>query len=566
MSQVKSPTATVKQTESTRRDSGICSSVMEAIGETPLIRINQLAKDLDCEVLVKAEFFNAGGSVKDRIGRRMVEDAEAKGIIKPGDTLIEPTSGNTGIGLAMAAATKGYRCIIVLPEKMSKEKVDVLKALGAEIMRTPTEAAYDAPDSHISVAKRLHEEIPNSHILDQYSNLSNPLAHYEGTAEELLRQTGGKIDMLVAGAGTGGTISGIAKRLKEHNPNIQVIGVDPVGSILAEPETLNDNKRLEPYLVEGIGYDFIPNVCDRSLVDEWMKSNDKDSLVQMRALIRHEGLLCGGSSGAAVSCALKAAKRLKKGQRCVVILPDSVRNYMSKALSDDWMIDHGFVDNKIIQTKQYSAWWSTKRLCDVPSVTNNTPLTITSDVSCCDAIAVLKEGGYDMVPVIEDNEILGVVTEGNITNRLLSGRLSSPDTTSVKEAGIIFKSFHEFNMQDQLATVAQVLDHCPFALVTQEQRVVHAAREGEHRVDGPNKRRKLSDEISPAESQDESTVTTAESPTNPSSVGGSKAKLSASCSHHVVKRKVVSAIVTRIDLLEYIAAGEIPVQGRAHQN
>ena len=196
-------TTTIKKS---RRDDGICSTVMDAIGETPLVRLNHVASSLTCEVLVKCEFFNAGGSVKDRIGKRMVEDAEAKGILKPGDTLIEPTSGNTGIGLALAAATKGYRCIIVLPEKMSKEKVDVLKALGAEIVRTPTEAAHDAPESHISVARRLHEEIPNSHILDQYSNESNPLAHYDGTAEEIIRQTGGKIDMLVAGAGTGGTM------------------------------------------------------------------------------------------------------------------------------------------------------------------------------------------------------------------------------------------------------------------------------------------------------------------------------------------------------------------------
>jgi cystathionine beta-synthase len=324
----------------------------------------------------------------------------------------------------LAAAIKGYRCIIVLPEKMSKEKVDVLKALGAEIVRTPTEAAYDAPDSHISVARRLHEEIPNSHILDQYSNLSNPMAHYEGTAEELLRQTqGSKIDMFVAGAGTGGTISGIARRLKEHNPEIIVVGVDPEGSILAQPDSLNDRKRLEPYHVEGIGYDFVPNVCDRSLIDEWVKSNDKDSLVQMRALIRHEGLLCGGSSGAAVSCALQAAKRLKKGQRCVVLLPDSVRNYMSKALSNDWMLDHGFVDNDIIQTKQYSAWWAKKRVCDLPSVNTNTPLTITPDVTCRDAITLLKEEGFDMVPVCEESSrVIGVITEGNLTNRLLSGR------------------------------------------------------------------------------------------------------------------------------------------------
>ena len=242
----------------------IYDSVLGAIGGTPLIRLNRIGSDLPCELLVKCEFFNAGGSVKDRIGRQMVEDAERQGRIQPGDTLIEPTSGNTGIGLALAAAVKGYRCIITMPEKMSKEKVDVLKALGAEIVRTPTEAAYDAPESHISVARRLQHDLEQSHILDQYSNPSNPEAHYYGTAEELIRQCQGKIDMLVAGAGTGGTISGLAKRLREHNPDIEIVGVDPEGSILAVPDSLNDKHRLESYHVEGIGYDFIPKVLDRT--------------------------------------------------------------------------------------------------------------------------------------------------------------------------------------------------------------------------------------------------------------------------------------------------------------
>jgi cystathionine beta-synthase len=246
------------KTKCPRRD-GIYDSVLDAIGDTPLIRLNRVGKaelggNKDIEILAKCEFFNAGGSVKDRIGRQMVLDAEATGRIQPGDTLIEPTSGNTGIGLALAAAVKGYKCIITMPEKMSKEKVDILKALGADIVRTPTEAAFDAPDSHISVARRLQEEVDHSHILDQYSNPSNPNAHYHGTAVEIIRQCQGKIDMLVAGAGTGGTISGIAKRLKEHNPNIIIVGVDPEGSLLAVPDSLNDKHRLESYQVEGTWY------------------------------------------------------------------------------------------------------------------------------------------------------------------------------------------------------------------------------------------------------------------------------------------------------------------------
>jgi cystathionine beta-synthase len=268
----------------------------------------------------------------------------------------------------------------------------------------------NAPDSHISIARKLQRETPNSHILDQYTNPSNPIAHYDGTANELLRQLDGKIDMIVAGAGTGGTISGLSARIKEINPNCIIVGVDPVGSILALPDPLNDPGRLQSYHVEGIGYDFVPEVCHRSLVDMWIKSNDVDSLVMMRRLIRDEGLLCGGSSGAAVSAAMEAASTLDAGQNCVVILPDSVRNYMTKALSDEWMINHDFVDDDVIRKKQYESWWAKKRLCDLEL---NTPLTISSCVNCKDAIALLKSEGFDMVPVTDDDgNIVGVVTEG----------------------------------------------------------------------------------------------------------------------------------------------------------
>jgi cystathionine beta-synthase len=435
------------------RVDGICDSILDAIGNTPLVRLNRIGNDLPAEILVKCEFLNAGGSVKDRIARQMILDAEKAGRIHPGDTLIEPTSGNTGIGLALGAAVRGYKAIITMPEKMSKEKVDVLKALGAEIIRTPTEAAFDAPDSHISVARRLKEELANAHVLDQYANPSNPNAHYFGTGEEIIRQTGGKVDMLVCGAGTGGTITGIAKRLKEHNPDIQIIGVDPEGSILALPDTLNDKNRLESYQVEGIGYDFIPEVLDRTLIDKWYKSNDKDSLLMMRKLIRDEGLLCGGSSGSAVCVALQAAASLKAGQRCVVILPDSVRNYMTKALSDDWMSDLGYVDGDVIKAKNFSSWWAERKVYELHI---NTPLTITSDVSCKDAISLLKNEGFDMVPVLDAEGIVaGVVTEGNMTNRILLGRCS-PDT-SVKDAGVIYKTFHKFSMNDTLATLAHAL-------------------------------------------------------------------------------------------------------------
>src|SRR3990167_7916904 len=266
-------------------------TILQVIGKTPMVKLNRVAKELSCEMYAKCEFLNPGGSVKDRIGAAMIESAEKSGRIKPGDTLIEPTSGNTGIGIALAGAVKGYPVIITMPEKMSREKQVVLEALGAKIYRTPTEAAWDDPDSHISLAKRLNKEIPNSHILDQYAN-----------------------------------------------PEIQIIGADPMGSILGGGEMV------KPYLVEGIGYDFFPDVLDNTLVDGYVKINDKDSFLMARRLIKEEGLLVGGSSGSAVWAALQAAKRLKKGQRCVVILPDSIRNYLTKFVDDHWMKAQHFLE------------------------------------------------------------------------------------------------------------------------------------------------------------------------------------------------------------------------------
>lgn len=286
----------------------IYPNILAAIGNTPVVKINRLGRELDCELYAKCEFLNPGGSVKDRIGYEMVVNAERDGHIKPGYTLIEPTSGNTGIGIALAGAVLGYKVIITMPEKMSQEKQSVLERLGAKIYRTPTEAAYDAPESHISLAKRLNAEIPNSYILDQYSNPNNPNAHYHGTAREIIEDFGKNLHMVVAGVGTGGTISGIAKRLKEYNPEIKIIGADPEGSILG------GGTEIKSYAVEGIGYDFFPNVLDNRLIDKYIKTNDHNSFHTARDLIREEGLLVGGSSGAAMWAALQAARTLGKGE------------------------------------------------------------------------------------------------------------------------------------------------------------------------------------------------------------------------------------------------------------
>ncbi len=313
----------------------ILDNVLQAIGNTPLVRLNRIGSEYPVEILAKCEYLNPGGSVKDRIGYRMVEEAELSGRIKPGDTLIEPTSGNTGIGIALAGAVKGYRVIITMTTKMSAEKQLTMEALGAEIIRTPSDVASDHPDSNLMVAKRMQLEMPNAHILDQYTNPDNPAAHYYGTGTEIVDQTDGKIDYFVCGIGTGGTLTGTARKLKECVPGCTVVAVDPVGSIMGGGDESG------PYLVEGIGYDFIPEAYDASLVDSVVKTLDRDSFPMALRLIREEGLLVGGSSGSAVWAALEVAKTAPAGSRIVLILPDSIRNYMSKFLDPQWMRDHG---------------------------------------------------------------------------------------------------------------------------------------------------------------------------------------------------------------------------------
>eukprot|EP00439_Symbiodinium_sp_Y106_P069966 s582_g12.t1 len=373
----------------------ICDSALDLIGFTPMVRMSRFAKffDVDCDLLGKVELFNAGGSVKDRIAKRMVEEAEKSGRIKPGDILIEATSGNTGVGLCLVSAIKGYKQIICLPQKMSGEKVNTMKCLGAEILRTPTEAAWDAEDSHIFLSARLAKDL-GGHVLDQYKNPGNPLAHYDGTAEEIAEQCEGKLDYMIMSTGTGGTMTGVAKKLKDRTgpvflsylplppqykawhclgiskstvdsavqeliPGVQVVGVDPYGSILAEPAHVNEKstrtgqEKLTAYQVEGIGYDFIPTVLDREVVDHWVKTDDDEAFAMCRAIVRsspalaerryearasnrHEGLLIGGSCGSTVAGAYRFIKqnKLGKDKRCAVLLADSSRNYMSKFMDD----------------------------------------------------------------------------------------------------------------------------------------------------------------------------------------------------------------------------------------
>ncbi|KAL8903210.1 MAG: hypothetical protein Q9207_004076 [Kuettlingeria erythrocarpa] len=442
-------------------------SITQQIGNTPIVKLNRIPQSLGIEATVyaKLEFFNAGGSVKDRIALRMIEEAERSGRIKPGDTLIEPTSGNTGIGLALVGAVKGYKTIITLPEKMSPEKVAVLRSLNATIIRTPTQAAFDSPESHIGVARRLQKEIPNAHILDQYGNVDNPLAHEYGTAEEIWTQTDGKITAIVAGAGTGGTITGLARGLRKHNPNVKVIAADPYGSILAMPQDLNQTHANESYKVEGIGYDFVPDVLDQKTVDHWYKTDDREAFAYARRLISEEGLLVGGSSGSAIAAMVKGVKELGlgKGDTIVVILPDSIRSYLSKFVDDDWLAANDLLPPTPPPTEPSSP--AIKPLSPVKSkdkaakdpfqaATIRTlrlkPVTtILSTAPCSEAIEAMRDKGFDQLPVLASSSpkskpssrLVGLITLGNCLSWISQGR-SSP-ASPVSEVMFSFSKITE---------------------------------------------------------------------------------------------------------------------------
>jgi len=373
------------------------NNVLEAIGKTPLIRLNKITKDIKSEIYVKLEYLNPGGSVKDRIGLAMIEAAEKEGLLMPGGTIIEATAGNTGVGLALVAAIKGYRIIFVMPDKMSEDKISLLKAYGAEVVIVPTAVSPDSPESYNGVADRLAKEIPGAYRPNQFDNPNNPLAHYLTTGPEIFEDSAGKVDVFVAGMGTGGTISGVAKYLKEKNKNIIIVGADPEGSILS-----GDSPK--SYKVEGIGEDFIPKAFNRQLVDEMVRVSDKESFNTARRLAREEGLLVGGSSGTAVAAALKFAQRLKEAKYMVVLLPDTGRNYLTKIFSDSWMQENGFWEENEARVIKIIEILKQKKV--LPPI-----ISVSIEDKLSDALDLIHKYNISQLPVIDNNKIVGSLNE-----------------------------------------------------------------------------------------------------------------------------------------------------------
>ncbi len=392
-------------------------NILDTIGQTPLVKLNRVvAEACLCTVFAKVESFNPGGSVKDRIAVSIIEDAKRRGQLKRGGTIVEATSGNTGAGLALAAAVKGYKCVFVMPDKMSEEKVRFLRAFGARVIITPTAVTPDDPRSYYSVAKRIVAETPNSILANQYHNPANPDAHYRTTGPEIWEQTAGQMDVLVAGMGTGGTITGTARYLKEQNPNVKVVGVDILGSLLYDTWKLGyvpQEPFLKTYKIEGIGEDFVPSTLDLSLVDEVVQVDDRESFLMARRLVREEGIFCGGSSGSAVAGLLKSpiVRSLRPDQTAVVLLPDSGDRYLSKLFDDNWMRENGFLDTG----------WSRNSVADMINSRERLRLiTAQPDDRMTAVVAVMKEYDISQVPVVDARgKLLGIVTEVDLLEHLL---------------------------------------------------------------------------------------------------------------------------------------------------
>jgi cystathionine beta-synthase len=394
-------------------------SILELMGATPIVRLDKLSPRGGAQILAKLEYLNPGGSVKDRIGLPMIEAAEREGKLKPGGTIVEPTSGNTGVGLAIGAAVKGYRCIFVMPDKMSQEKIALLRAYGAEVVITPTAVEHDSPESYYSVSDRLAEEIPGGFKPDQYSNMANPEAHYRLTGPEIWEQTGGEIDAIVVSVGTGGTISGVGRYFKERKPEVLIVGADPEGSVY----TAKGESDLHPYLVEGIGKDTWPETMNPDVVDEWVRVSDRESFQWARRLAREEGILAGGSGGTSLYAALQVAQRLGEGKRVLTMIPDSGRNYLSKFYDDNWMLEHGFLERHA-PLPTVEEVLRAKHGGDLPAL-----VTIAAHQKVGEGIDTMQRYSISQVPVVRDGQCDSLADViGSLQDRALLERVfTNPD-------------------------------------------------------------------------------------------------------------------------------------------
>jgi cystathionine beta-synthase len=427
------------------------TNILEAIGHTPLVKLQRLDEDVAADIYVKCEYMNPGGSMKDRMTLHLVNQAEVRGELKPGGTIIEATSGNTGAGLAMIAAVRGYQCVFVMPDKMSAEKIASLRAWGARVVVCPAAVEPEDPRSYYSVAKRMSLEIRNAFYANQYHNQDNPAGHYRSTGPEIWEDTGGDIDVFIAGMGTGGTMAGVGRYLKERKPSVKLVGVDPVGSLYYDYVKSARLTKPFTYKVEGIGEDFLPSTFDPKLLDDIVRVDDKECFLTARDLVRLEGLYAGGSSGAAVAGALKYARETNKRENIVVLLPDSAAKYLSKVFNDEWLRENGFLD----------AAHGLGYVSDLLDQRERTVITAKASDRVRDVIASMKENGISQMPVLEGEELVGIVTEVALLRYLASGEYSLSSTVGTLAEG----DYATVSPQTRIELVQTLLVNARMAIV-----------------------------------------------------------------------------------------------------
>lgn len=432
---------------------GAVPTIVDAIGGTPIVKLNNVVGDIESEIYVKVEYMNPAGSMKDRVGLNIIRDAEKRGMLGPGGTIIEATSGNTGAGLAMVAAIRGYKCIFVMPDKMSAEKVDALRAYGAKVVICPTAVEPSDPRSYYSTARRLVEETPGAFYSNQYHNPANPESHFVSTAPEIWEQTGGEFDVFVAGMGTGGTLSGCGRYFKEKNPNIQLVGVDPVGSLYYEYVKTGRLTKAFSYYVEGIGEDFLPSTMNLDILDDVVQVDDRECFIMTRELVRREGIFCGGSCGAAVMGAIKYARTLKEPKRILVLLPDNAQKYLSKIFSDDWMRSNGF----LLETEDEGT---------VAHILKGKPklITVSAETTVREAVATLKKHGISQLPVLDQNgRHKGIVAELDLLNALVEGA----DALEKPIGDLVEGDYATVTPQTRITLLKRIFNDAKVVLVTE---------------------------------------------------------------------------------------------------